>query len=882
MIARESPGANRRGRAVEKKVKWQWLNQNPRGAPRPPQWQRTPCDARTSVSLNFWEKDGQVAKPLHEKWKVAPPGSAAEENVEPKEGEVHESRAFKENHRLGQKRLGIGPVHLYGAAGGKLLASFVAGNRIPVLSVQAERLCTAELMALYARAGAMPSDWKRQTLRSKAGAMLQVRGVKHAGLQTLSWEEGGSAPRQAVRKTVEAAMRRVSSAPVAARFWCSRMDWRKGKARTTAQGAGGKNMRKVALEWSLAAQQELSEAEKHEAKTGMAMTMVEKNCHVRKIEAAKCKKERNPKQLESELKNAGCPRSVREVARQAAEAEFRGDPELPWPRPSPNHVEYVESITVPDGMVACGLDRNPKGQAVMSKLTYWCFMEDLYARDEFYYKVLQSKSEKERMLQKLMQNERRHRPAWLPLRRRNGGMICEEGLGFEYMNCKEKCLVFDAAKTFAAGTGVPQYVMGCPKTHPHVREVAVQGEGVPVSAMQSAGRCLMSALYLDPGFHMETRGLNKLGPELRLALDDLKSDKKYRRRCRKCGKEKKEPSGVLVRADVSQMFKRITRAMARGATRRLLRRVEKRHGCSAFWERRRGRQKPTPILVRKSFQKKGQRVWSLRQLKQCVEWPSTQVVSRTGRDMLVRVRGQPMGATLSPVKCAIVISECERRGWTNTNAAIAAGFVRKGDAVGYMINGKRIVGDVTVGSKVLCSDCVCEFLEKLVYKAPLAIEVEEVGRTTGVADLEPSIIEGDGDQEEFLDVYQRDKSQEYVLGLVARPKRIRWEPWLGHQTVHQIQQWLVGRFHDVVEKNGHALLKKERQRCGIVEAMAEMVLLDYPKSMIVRALKGIRNPALTEWVKLAQEWVETKVSFPAVEKKVQDAVWATRIASRLC
>ena len=57
-------------------------------------------------------------------------------------------------------------------------------------------------------------------------------------------------------------------------------------------------MRKVALEWSLERQPAGEECEKGAAKTQSAFTMGERNCHVRKIEPAKVKDERNMKELE--------------------------------------------------------------------------------------------------------------------------------------------------------------------------------------------------------------------------------------------------------------------------------------------------------------------------------------------------------------------------------------------------------------------------------------------------------------------------------------------------------------------------------------------------------------------------------------------------------
>ncbi len=70
-----------------------------------------------------------------------------------------------------------------------------------------------------------------------------------------------------------------------------------------------------------------------------------------------------------------------------------------------------------------------------------------------------------------------------------------------------------------------------------------------------------------------------MGGELRAAFDQLTPAPGFKRVCRRCGKAKK--GGALVRADVSQMFKSITRRMVRGSISRLLKRVEKRWDCRA-------------------------------------------------------------------------------------------------------------------------------------------------------------------------------------------------------------------------------------------------------------------------------------------------------------
>lgn len=880
VISRESPGANRRGRGAEKKARWDWLHTSKRGDKRPPQWKRPPQDARSALGLNFWNDDEQVLKATSATWKAVPEGSSLEKQEDIPAGQVHESRRFVENFQLVQAATGIGPVDLYGAADGRLLVSWIAGNRIPVYKIQSARMSTTALMAAYCAADNTRTDHRRQTVRAKVSVLLKFRGVKNAGIATVNWEDGSSTSMQKARKTVERALKDQARSATAAQFWASRLDWRIGKPRTAAQGAGGKNMRKVALEWDAEETREMDEVEKVIAKTMRPIRLVETNCHVRKLEPAGDKDKRNAQALERALSGAGCPSAVRMKVEAAVKVQYRGDPEKPFPPPSPEHVAYVEAIRVEPGQVACGLDRNPKGMAIMDRMTYFCFMEDLYDKDPRNYRVVTEEAEKKKWLRQVEIDERVHRPPWIPKVRRPPGGMREQDLGFEYMNSKEKCLVWDAALSVAANA--PRYLMACPKGHSHVREVAVQAAG-PVGAYQSAARSLGAAQMLDPGFHLETRGLHLLGQEIRLAYDDLKEDLAWRDRCRRCKEKKEAPGGVLVRADVSQMFKAITRGMARGATNRLLRRVEVRYGCRAFWERKRGRLKPTMVLVRKEFRKRGQRVWSFTQLRQMVEWSSTQVVSRVGQQMLVRIRGQPMGATMSPIKCAIAISECERRGWSNVEAARRAGYVLRGEAVTQVVNGKRLADDVTVASKLLCANCVCKFLRRLVYKAPLKLEVEEIGQNIGVGDLELQILRaGLHGEREHLDVFLRDKNAQFLVGAAPAPPRIRWEPFLGYQTGMQCTRWLTGRFFDIVYKNKHAVMAQARTTSGVIEAAVEMLALSYPLSMVKRAIGNIRNPGLERWRKIVLDWVKVFVVEPIVVKALQDAAWRTRVSLGLC
>ena len=103
---------------------------------------------------------------------------------------------------------------------------------------------------------------------------------------------------------------------------------------------------------------------------------------------------------------------------RALQAESDSCGECFFPRPTREHVEYCERILVDPSEVSCGLDRNPKGMAVMSESAYHCHMFDLYCSDPRYYRVLESPEEKDFWLRKIDEEERRLRPAWLPPPRR--------------------------------------------------------------------------------------------------------------------------------------------------------------------------------------------------------------------------------------------------------------------------------------------------------------------------------------------------------------------------------------------------------------------------------------------------------------------------------
>jgi hypothetical protein len=85
-----------------------------------------------------------------------------------------------------------------------------------------------------------------------------------------------------------------------------------------------------------------------------------------------------------------------------------------------------------------------------------------------------------------------------------------------------------------------------------------------------------------------------------------------------------------------------------------------------------------------------------------------------------------------------------------------------------------------------------------------------------------------------------------------------------------------------VYKNKHAVMAQARTTSGVIEAAVEMLALNYPRSMVKRAIGNIRNPGLERWRKIVLDWVKVFVVEPIVVKALQDAAWRTRVSLGLC
>lgn len=196
--------------------------------------------------------------------------------------------------------------------------------------------------------------------------------------------------------------------------------------------------------------------------------------------------------------------------------------------------------------------------------------------------------------------------------------------------------------------------------------MSVQGR-VPVGEIRGASRALASWQAMDPWFHLNSRGLDSLGNQLKEEFDGLDAAPEFRCRCQLCGRKKE--GARLLRADASQQFKTITPAMVRTGVRGVGTRVKMRFRCSKITEMPSGagRRKKTFVLSKGGVRRRGVRSWSFGfrgcELEQVVNWTTGHTLSRIGKHLLRRKRGVPMGSSISPAKASLALSEMGARAY---------------------------------------------------------------------------------------------------------------------------------------------------------------------------------------------------------------------------
>ena len=94
-------------------------------------------------------------------------------------------------------------------------------------------------------------------------------------------------------------------------------------------------------------------------------------------------------------------------------------------------------------------------------------------------------------------------------------------------------------------------------------------------------------------------------------------------------------------------------------------------------------------------------------------------------------------------------------------------------------------------------------------------------------------------------------------------------------------EWLRGRLHDDIQKNGAALQTKERTAAAVVSAAAEFRLLGYPNSFLLKAVRDIRDPGLAPVRRIIVDWLLKFAKEGATRKEIQEEVWQFHLSQRV-
>ena len=165
------------------------------------------------------------------------------------------------------------------------------------------------------------------------------------------------------------------------------------------------------------------------------------------------------------------------------------------------------------------------------------------------------------------------------------------------------------------------------------------------------------------------------------------------------------------------------------------------------------------------------------------------------------------------------------------------------------IAGRRIADDTTLLSKELCEDCLEKFgiwcYQDQRFAKGLAIEVEEKGTEVTMCDRKIRI-----NQENRIEITRYEKNREYLILNEAEPKRIRFQPSLGHVSTRRVKSWITARWFDEIQKND----VPENIWFGQLEVVSEVICLGYPPKFVMQALGAISKPEWRQTLKLAKAW----------------------------
>ncbi len=134
------------------------------------------------------------------------------------------------------------------------------------------------------------------------------------------------------------------------------------------------------------------------------------------------------------------------------------------------------------------------------------------------------------------------------------------------------------------------------------------------------------------------------------------------------------------------------------------------------------------------------------------------------------------------------------------------------------------------------------------------------------------IVQEEGGQE-VLRVKRADKNVDWTRGVDAAPKRVRFQPPLGHVTAGVMSTWMHGRWVDELRKNVEDPRGPDLVVLGCVSLVAEFLLMGYKTAVVAKATRKVRSPEL-RWIgNICGRWLQRFGPGVQERKKVQDEVW---------
>ena len=184
-----------------------------------------------------------------------------------------------------------------------------------------------------------------------------------------------------------------------------------------------------------------------------------------------------------------------------------------------------------------------------------------------------------------------------------------------------------------------------------------------------------------------------------------------------------------------------------------------------------------------------------------------------------------------------------------------------------------------------CARRACGDFCRHCYKKPLLLEWEEQGKAVDMCDREIRMVPCvEGDEEvagEKLRVRRADKNADWVRGMAPGPKRIRFQPPLGHVVTGQMAQWIHGRWCDEVRKNAQDEQAQDVTVLGCLRLLVVFLLMGYKGAFVRTAVRKVRGVELRWMANIGSKWLRRFSRGKVEGERVQKELWTLQKELRI-